>query len=131
MLDIKALDHINIDVRNVKETVDFYQKLFGFETFEEGSSGDHPYAIIGKAATAYLCIYEVPELDISHNTVSHIGFNIQNFDQVEEFLSSHHIPIKLSHEYSRSRSIYLEDPNGYEIELSEKLGGDIHLDRAS
>ena len=26
----------------------------------------------------------------------------------------------------KSRSMYIRDPNGYEIELVEKLGGDLH-----
>ena len=36
MLKIKGIDHINMNVTNLKETIAWYQELFGHKVYEEG-----------------------------------------------------------------------------------------------
>ncbi len=51
-----------------------------------------------------------------------------DFDGILEKLRERKIAINYGVvvQQGRSRSIYINDPNGYEIELVEKLGGDLH-----
>ena len=44
MLKVNALDHLNLNVKSLSETVEFYSKHFGFELKEEGvSAKGNPY----------------------------------------------------------------------------------------
>lgn len=131
MLTLKGIDHLNINTHNLEQSKDFYQKLFGFKVFEEGEASGHPYAIIGEENVAYLALYEDPQFKFKREDLSHIGFNIENFDQVIQSLEELNIPVDLDWDYKYSKSIYITDPSGYEIELSEKFGGDIQKDLAS
>lgn len=131
MLNITGMDHLNINTNNLENTKKFYQDLFGFKVFEEGKNGDHPYAIIGKEKIVYLAVYEDPNFNFKKEDLSHIGFHIENFDDVKLALEKNNIQIDLDWDYKYSNSIYITDPSGYEIELSQKFGGDIHKDLAS
>lgn len=126
MIQLKAIDHINMNVRDISETINFYKNLFAFEVYEEGSYGDEPYAIIGKKNIAYLCIYQDKELSVENNTISHLGFHVNNFEQVKSVLADQGVPIGLEYDYPKLKSIYIHDPNGYEIEISERMGGAVH-----
>ena len=58
---------------------------------------------------------------------SHVSFHIENFEEIEHKCRELGIHIKYNGvvNWPGSRSIYIEDPNGYEIELAEKWGGDL------
>ena len=57
--------------------------------------------------------------------IAHFGFNIENFEEIMETCKS--LGVKVFYDgpvkFEKSRSIYIEDPNGYDIELSEVQGG--------
>jgi lactoylglutathione lyase len=70
-----------------------------------------------------LCLYELPDL-IFTKGINHIGFHIENFDEIVEKGKT----LKISMPYGvieceSSRSVYIIDPNGYEVELSEVQAG--------
>jgi lactoylglutathione lyase len=127
MLKLRNIDHINMNVKDLKKTIGFYQALFGFKVFEEGQYDGEPYVIIGRESQAFLCLYEKVELEIKGNTIFHIGYHIENFDETGEVLSKLNIPIEMSFDYGPSKSHYIKDPSGYTLEITEKFGGDIHL----
>lgn len=123
MLNVTGIDHLNMDVKDLKETVEFYQKLFGFEVIKEQPEQDSK--IIGNEKVK-LCLYENPDLnEYKKNGFNHFGFHINNFEEVIEKCTELGIeifyggPIK----WEKSSSIYIKDPNGYEIELAEVFGG--------
>ncbi|MBS1774741.1 MAG: VOC family protein [Bacteroidetes bacterium] len=120
-LKATIIDHINIDVRNFEETQEFYKTLFDFDLLAD--QPNRGCRIIGNN-NIKICIYEVPTMEIGPG-VNHIGFHIDNFDVIEIKCKELNIPflydgIKV---WEKSRSFYVEDPNGYEIELSEFAGG--------
>lgn len=57
--------------------------------------------------------------------IAHFGFNIENFDEIMEKCKTLGIEVLYDGpvQFERSQSIYIKDPNGYEIELSEVSGG--------
>jgi catechol-2,3-dioxygenase len=125
MLKLSHIDHLNLQVLNLKESASFYKRIFGFEIKEEGlgSSGE-PYMIIGKSKHLMLCMYEVKG-PIPSAGIDHFGFNIENYEEMEKFLKAEEVPIHYGGEvsYPESESFYIEDPNGYGIELSRVFGG--------
>ena len=131
MIEVKQMDHLNMGVRNIAETEKFYRDLFGFEEKERGIGMDGaPFAIIGAADRVYLCIYEYGDLSLNEENlyVHHFGFHLDDFDLALKELRAQEIPLNYGTviQQGKSRSAYIHDPNGYEIELVEKLGGDLH-----
>jgi lactoylglutathione lyase len=123
MITINGIDHLNISVSNINESLNFYQKVFGFKVYEQGESHGEPYFIIGEKEALYLCLYQSKKRP--GGPINHIGINVQNFNSIEERLRLADIPILYGGivEYPLSHSIYIQDPDGNEIELSEIFGG--------
>ena len=115
-----SIDHANMNVKNLEESVDFYSTLFGFELKKD--QPDQQSKIIGDK-TIKLCLYEHSDL-IFTKGINHIGFHIENFDEIVEKCKSLNITMPYGViEWESSRSVYIIDPNGYEVELSEVQGG--------
>ncbi|MBD3297653.1 MAG: VOC family protein [candidate division Zixibacteria bacterium] len=127
MIGITQIDHINMRVRNLNESIDFYARLFGFEMKEDRRGDQEPWAIIGLKDVAYLCLYEHPGKDIPREglTINHFGLVLADFDEALAKLKEYGVPILYGGpvDWPKSRSIYITDPNGHEIELAEYVGG--------
>ncbi len=129
-MKVCGIDHINMVVKNLDESIRFYEKMFDFKVKERGEqSNGLPYAIIGEDGAAYMALYETNG-SLGENTngerVAHIGFNIDSFDDIETSLKD--LDVKISHQqvdWGKSKSIWIYDPNGFEIELAEKFGGSL------
>ena len=124
-LKAASIDHVNMKVKNLAQSVEFYKKLFGFEIKQEENQNkaDVPSKIIGND-TIKLCMYEVPEMS-PDGGIAHFGFNISNFDIVLERCKELGVEILYDGiiDWERSKSVYIVDPSGYEIELGEISGG--------
>jgi hypothetical protein len=57
--------------------------------------------------------------------IAHFGFHISNFDEV--IAKCHELKVQILYggevDWEKSKSVYIVDPSGYEIELSEISGG--------
>ena len=121
-----SMDHVNMNVLNLEQSVKFYKNLFGFEIRKEDNSPnklDAASKIIGNDSIK-LCLYEDPQMSPTGG-IAHFGFHIENFDQIIEKCKEHNVEVLYNGpiEFEKSRSIYIKDPNGYDIELSEISGG--------
>jgi len=126
-MSIKHLDHLNLTVSNLEESIAWYAAVFGFEVVERGKREGGPWAII-KSGESTLCIYQdksrVPptqfgEDDRTRHVIYHFGFRITDraawLRKVEEQdLVLHHGG---ENHYPHSRSWYVCDPTGYSIEV--------------
>ena len=126
-LKATSIDHINMKVKNLEQSVMFYTGLFGFETRQESNpnKADLPSKIIGNDSIK-LCMYEVPDMS-PEGGIAHFGFGIANFDEIirrcEEFGAE--VLYGGVVDWETSRSVYIVDPSGYEVELAEISGGGI------
>lgn len=120
-----SIDHVNMKVKNLNESVRFYHDLFGFEVKQEENPNkiDVPSKIIGNESIK-LCMYEVPDMS-PEGGIAHFGFNIENYEEVLEKCKDMKIEILYGGpiDWEKSQSVYIADPNGYELELSKVLGG--------
>ena len=121
ILNATSLDHINMTVKNLDESVKFYKNLFGFEIKKD--QPEDKSKIIGND-TIKLCLYESPEMK-PEGAIAHFGFHVKNFDEIMDVCKS--LGVKIYYDgpvkFEKSRSIYISDPSGYDIELSEVHGG--------
>ena len=124
-LKATSIDHVNMKVKNLEQSVKFYKNLFGFEIKQEENANklDVPSKIIGND-TIKLCMYEI--LDMSpEGGIAHFGFNVANFNEI--IAKCEELDVKVLYDgvvdWEKSQSIYIVDPSGYEIELGEISGG--------
>lgn len=124
-LKATSIDHVNMKVKNLEKSVEFYQNLFGFEVKQEENPNktDVPSKIIGND-TIKLCLYEVPEMS-PEGGIAHFGFNISNFDEIITKCKDLGVEILYGGtiDWEKSKSVYIVDPSGYEIELGQVSGG--------
>ena len=115
-----SLDHVNMTVKDLEESVNFYGELFGF--VEKKDQPEQMSKIIGNE-NIKLCLYEDANLEIGDG-LNHFGFHVENFQEIVEKCKSMDIAMPYGVvKWEKSRSVYIVDPNGYEVELSELNGG--------
>ncbi len=122
-LKTTGIDHVNLQVKNLADSIKFWQTLLGFEVLEEFPEVNG--AIIG-TKEAKLALYENSELDdVERQGFSHVGFHIENFDEAKAFCQQNDIPILYEDtvNWPNSTSLYIRDPSGYEVELTDTWGG--------
>ncbi len=127
MSNLKAtsIDHVNMKVKDLEQSVKFYKNLFGFEIKQEENANKlgAPSKIIGNYAIK-LCLYEVPDMS-PEGGIAHFGFNVENFNEIIEKCKELGVEVLYGGpvDWEKSKSIYIVDPSGYEIELGEISGG--------
>jgi len=125
VLKARMIDHVNMKVKNLDESVEFYKNLFGFVIKQEENENkiDAPSKIIGNDSIK-LCLYEVPDMS-PEGGIAHFGFNVENFDEV--ISKCEELGVKILYDgvinWEKSKSVYIVDPSGYELELGEVSGG--------
>ena len=124
-LKATSIDHVNMKVKDLAQSVKFYKNLFGFEIKQEENANklDAPSKIIGND-TIKLCMYEVPDMS-PEGGIAHFGFNIANFNEIIQKCKELGVEVLYGGivDWDKSKSVYIIDPSGYEIELGEISGG--------
>lgn len=130
----ECVDHVNMFVRNLEESIDFYHKVFGtdLEVKQRGRAKGIRWCIVGIPSKLYFCLYELKgkKFDPDGLHINHVGFYVPNFDETVERIRALEIeiqyqgkPIEWENRNGKTRSLYIKDPNDYYIEFTEKLGG--------
>jgi catechol 2,3-dioxygenase-like lactoylglutathione lyase family enzyme len=126
-LNVTRLDHINMRVKDLTASIQFYEQLFGFQMKEDHTQdGEDAWAIVGLANVVYICMYlhadkvRAPEA----LQIMHFGLVIDDFGTILERLQAHGVDIGRGWvQWPHSRSVYIKDPSGHEIDLTERVGG--------
>jgi catechol 2,3-dioxygenase-like lactoylglutathione lyase family enzyme len=121
------LDHVNLTVRNLNESIKWYEQVFGFKKVEGGRRSDKvPWAILA-VEDSMLALYEYPEKnpapdfgDSPAHQMNHFGLRILDREAWEKTVKTHSLRVKFGGavEYPHSTSWYVTDPSGHEIEVS-------------
>jgi lactoylglutathione lyase len=135
LLAISGIDHINMCVTNLERSIAFYRDVFGFEVKEDHRDLEkYPWVTLGIPNTAYLILYETEEARVSHDRrIIHFGFALTQAQPIEDVLEKvlkagvetrkdqHGNPLVVH--WPKSSSLYLSDPDGYELDISIRFGG--------
>ena len=126
-LKVRRLDHINMRVKNLPESIAFYERVFGFEMKEDHTEdGDDAWAILGLTNIVYICMYLHADKQRSPNAlqIMHFGLVVDDFDTILERLKAYGVDTGRGYvQWPKSRSVYIQDPSGHEIDLTERVGG--------
>lgn len=126
-MKVRNMDHLNLTVRDLEESIAWYGEIFGFEVVERGERPTGPWAII-RAGEALLCIYQAPERKPpsrflrdggERHVVYHFGLRITGRKAWLEKVEKHQLELEFGgeNEYPFSSSWYVVDPTGYSIEV--------------
>jgi len=131
MIKINAIDHLNITVSDLQASIDFYGRLFGFGIAEDCRDDTRPYVIMGRAGAGWLALHaQTGEGPPEGGRINHWGFVVEDFEGLPDRLRALGVDALYTDrwpggvvEYPRSRSLYVSDPDGNEIELTSAFGG--------
>ena len=123
MFAVKRLDHVALTVRDVQKSIAWYRDVFGLERRHAETWGDYPVMMC--AGDTALALFEAkgPVSDApdsgSAAIMRHVAFQVDrvNFVKAQEALEARGIEFVFE-DHSISQSIYLRDPDGYELELT-------------
>ena len=131
MISVNAIDHLNLTVSDLDASIDFYRRLFGFDIAEDSRGDSRPYVIMGRAGVGFVALHQQSDAGPAEGgRINHWGFVVDDFDAVPARLEALGVGALYTDrwpggvvEYPRSRSLYVADPDGNEIELTSAFGG--------
>jgi catechol 2,3-dioxygenase-like lactoylglutathione lyase family enzyme len=87
---------------------------------EEGVRDGQKWGTI-KSGDALMCIYEEADLELENEGIGHWGFRITDEKAWLDTVKEHGIEVKYGGvvPYDHSKSWYVFDPSGYEIEVAK------------
>lgn len=125
---IVGIDHIELIVRDVKEYVEFYQKL-GFKLLKwtEHHGGSAELQLPGDNQP----IFEIHQLLYEENPgINHISFKVRDIDVTHKELKEAGIPFQKDVHASPTtgrKNALLRDPDGWRLQLSDEKRGEGHI----
>lgn len=122
------LNHIAISVKNVDESIAFYQKVFGLKEIENTASNSQTRWLL-LAEDKQLHIIPRPKLEVKTNKAVHFALSTSDLDSFIQHLNALNIEYSdwkntITKDYVRKDGIhqfYIQDPDGYWIEINNAL----------
>ena len=122
-MQIKALGHVVLRVRNLEKSLAFYRDILGMKevarlrstmVFFSFGNNHHDLALlqIGEMASS-------PAADSVglYHVAFKVGDSLDTLRDLKKHLELHQVPILGATDHSVSQSLYIQDPDGIEIEL--------------
>ena len=123
----KTLGHINVYVRNVERSKDWYEELLGLHTyiFEPGSSA---FMSADLDVSHEIALMEVgddaPLQQRGQVGLNHMAWYMESLDDLKELyyrIKEKNIKIERVSDHGLSIGIYIRDPDGNGVEVSYEL----------
>ena len=128
-MKVTKLLHTRMRVSDMERTLAFYQDVLGLEVAEQKVSprGSHLafLAVPNSEELIELCSFPASGAVTVQEDLVHLAFQVDNLDETIEELQLKNIPITdgPTSSSSGSRFIFIDAPDGYEIELIERPPG--------
>lgn len=124
---IRELGHLVLYVRDLERSRRFYGEVLGWDEL----AGNVPLGIAAAAFTSGRTHHELLLIEVGETAAPlplgrrvglyHFGLKVGDSDddlrQVIDHLSHHGVPIQGASDHTVTHSLYIEDPDGNEIEL--------------
>jgi catechol 2,3-dioxygenase-like lactoylglutathione lyase family enzyme len=102
---------------NVKEMTDFYQRLLG----ERPVAQSEQMTIFAVGGVRLFIHYRYPLQQGELRAENHIAFQVENVDEACRELVKQGLTVEIApHNFYWGRSAYLRDPDGHQIEITQK-----------
>ncbi len=122
---IKTLLHVRMRVSNMAETIRFYTEVIGLTVAEQHQSPRGSklafLAVPNSDTLIELCAFSASGPVQVQEDLVHLAFEVESLDQTMATLKAKGIPVTdgPTTTSSGSRFIFIDAPDGYEIELIE------------
>ncbi len=119
-----GIDHIAINVLDLKRSLEFYTKVLGLKVTEREYSkpGTEYFLDCGGSLVGLIQGKEEEKHLLQDGGVggNHFAFRVstKDFDQVVEELKTQKVPITFSKKREKSWSVYFLDPDGNKLEIT-------------
>ena len=121
-------NHIALSVKNVDESVDFYQKVLQLKEIENTAS-DSETRWLSFSDGTQLHLIPRPNAEIKINKAVHFALATADYDSFVKYLDESKIeysdwPNSPNKDYIRKdgiKQVYFQDPNGYWIEINDDV----------
>ena len=126
---VKKLLHTRMRVNDMDQTINFYTSVLGLEVLERKVSprGAHLafLRVPNSEELIELCSFPPSGLVTVQEDLIHLAFQVENLDDTIEQLGAKQIRITdgPTTTSSGSRFIFIDAPDGYEVELIERPTG--------
>jgi len=126
---VKKLLHTRMRVSDMDQTINFYTNVLGLEVLERKVSPRGSHLAFLKVPNSEelieLCSFPPSGLVTVQEDLVHLAFQVENLDDTIEQLNAKQIRITdgPTTTSSGSRFIFIDAPDGYEVELIERPPG--------
>jgi catechol 2,3-dioxygenase-like lactoylglutathione lyase family enzyme len=123
MFRLDQIDHVALTVQDVERSVAWYRDVLGLERRHQEAWGSHPAVMCAGSTGLALFAADAapaPAPDACRTAIMrHLAFRVDriNFQRAQVDLASRRIPFT-AEDQGISRSIYCQDPDGYELEIT-------------
>ncbi len=123
------INHFAVYAKDLKESAHFYEEVVGLTPIDEPfKDGLHAWYAIGYGLSMHLIEREKPWKEPLINKTNHLCFSVEDLEAFIEKLAHHDIPFedavdnkgKINIRPDGIRQIYIQDPNGYWIEINDE-----------
>ncbi|MGC8466220.1 MAG: VOC family protein [Acidimicrobiales bacterium] len=129
-MEIKELGHLVLYVRNLDRSRHFYKNVLGWREIMESDS-PLPAPVAAFSSPSQRTHHELLLIEVGETASSlpqgrrvglyHFGLKVGDSDaelrEVRDTLIANHVPIRGASDHTVTHSLYIEDPDGNEIEL--------------
>jgi lactoylglutathione lyase len=129
LMKVKKLLHTRMRVSDMEQTIQFYTDVLGLEVVERKVSprGSHLAFLKVPNSEELIELTSFPPsgpVTVQEDLV-HLAFQVDNLDDTIDSLNAQGVKITdgPTHSSSGSRFIFIDAPDGYEIELIERPSG--------
>ena len=126
-IQLKGIDHLGINVRDMERAVKFYRDILGFQTEDDYDPNAGEKHVELFAGNVWLALFETPELDLEagHEILTREGYlhwafeaRPEDFDSIIEALKENGVKLNGKVRNHRSGpSVYFYDPDGNYLEI--------------
>lgn len=120
------LEHVNLTVKDLNRTINFYRDLLGLEIRWQGKNADGKLAAHIGDEKCYLALFqtlkagkEMGNRNYDEVGFNHFGFVVDDLATLRQKLIDQGITPHLEADYEPGKRLYFIDPDGFEVELVE------------
>jgi len=128
--------HIGLNVTNIEQSKNFYQKVFGFNIAASSPDEAHPFVFLSDGERLVLTLWQQSQGDFETGRpgLHHLSFEVETIEEVknyEEKLRNMDVPLFhdgiVPHgEGTASGGIFFADPDGIRLEIYSPSGATGH-----
>ncbi|RON79780.1 VOC family protein [Pseudomonas sp. FP2196] len=123
-MNMVGIDHVQIEAKDLEETISFWKSVLGFETIDLGLRLGMRWVILKNPGNHYISIHESRSVDNKPGPrITHFGIVVDDFEGFRDLLKTKGVRVDAINVYDKSRSYYFYDPNNHKVEVSEVWGG--------